>query len=297
VFMQALTGAIRLGGGTAAVQGAGGNAVGATGAPNVNLLASGPVDLVADGTGGAFVDAGAGNITSTQGTWRIWADSWNGEVRGPVTPGGAMPDLYGCAYGLCHPDLQNNHFLYASQPTITVTIGDATRDTNSANPAFTWSVAGLRPGDDPKLALSGTAWTPAGPNAAPGTYAIGGTFTSPEGYRVNVTPGLLTVTQGQQPPPPPPPLSPAVPGGLFGASGLQTFYSDAQRSFVYDSNLAGVMSRGSTSVCTGSNQPLASNLPAAAIADTLAVEWRRVRSQPNLNSCVIVNRQHGCGDF
>ncbi|WP_277187822.1 S-layer family protein [Caballeronia sp. BR00000012568055] len=300
VFMQALTGAIRLGGGMTALQGLGADAVGATGAPNVNLQASAAVDLVADGAGGSFVNAGAGNITATPGTWRIWADSWNGEVRGPVTPGGAMPNLYGCTYGSCNPNLQNNHFLYAAQPTVTVVIGDTTRDTNSANPAFTWQVTGLHPGDDPKYALNGTAWTAAGADAAPGKYAIGGAFTSPEGYRVNVIGGVLTVTQGQQPPPPPPPppsTPPAAPGGLFGASGLQTFYSYTQRSFVYDSNLAGVMTRGSTGVCTGSNQPLASNLPADAAADSLAVEWRRVRSQPNLNSCIIVNRQHGCGDF
>ena len=88
-----------------------------------------------------------------------------------------------------------------------------------------------------------------------------------------------------------------APGALFTQTGLQTFFTDTQHSFLYDNNLAGVMTRGGKSVCTGSNQPLASNLPADTSADTLAVEWRRVRSQPNLNSCIIVNRPHGCGDF
>ncbi|KXV04314.1 hypothetical protein CR51_13800 [Caballeronia megalochromosomata] len=338
LFAQALAGNIGLGGGPVSTHGVGGG-LGASGAANVNASAGGAFNLVMDGAGGHFVNAGNGNLSSPA-KWRIWADTWNGETRGPVLPGGALPNRYGCAYGQCTPDPLNDTFLYTQRPTVTVTIDDEARDQGAANPALTWHRTGVRSVDSPDDAANGKTFTTADAGSGPGVYDIGGTFTSPEGYLVKVVGGKLTVNAAKRggggggggttspsggttgpggdtrttgpgggtkttlsgggtqttDPPPTNPLPPA-PGALFGQSGLQTFFSDAQRSFIYDSNLAGVMTRGGAGVCTGSNQPLASNLPADAAADALAVEWRRVRTQPNLNNCIIVNRQHGCGDF
>ena len=74
-------------------------------------------------------------------------------------------------------------------------------------------------------------------------------------------------------------------------AGLYEFFSNQQQTFVYENNLQG------TNICIGSSQPLFTGTPPGDAQDILAVEWKRVRSQPNLNSCLLVNSAHGCGDF
>ena len=273
LFARALTGNIGLGGGSAQLHGVG-NRLGASGATNVNLKTGGAFDLVMDGPGGHFVNAGAGNVSSGA-TWRIWADTQTGETRGAVSPGGTTPNVYGCVYGACNPDMQANHFLYAGSEG-----GDpGNGGPGNGGPGNGGPGNGGSGNGGPANGGSGNGGSANGGSANGNNGPIGGSSTAQD-------PNGDPITNQQN-----------APGTLFTQTGLQSFFTDAQHSFLYDNNLAGVMSRGGTSVCMGSNQPLASNLPADTAPDTLAVEWRRVRSQPNLNNCIIVNRPHGCGDF
>jgi hypothetical protein len=75
-------------------------------------------------------------------------------------------------------------------------------------------------------------------------------------------------------------------------TGLQTLFSAREQTFVYENNL-----QGGANICVGSNQPDFFSETPGEKADPLAVEWKRVRSQPNLSRCVVVDRQHGCDDF
>jgi hypothetical protein len=103
---------------------------------------------------------------------------------------------------------------------------------------------------------------------------------------VNEVPGTLTVLPLPIPNPPQGPVF-----NPLAQSGLQPLFSNQEQTFVYENNLQG------TNICVGSNEPLFSTTPVGEKQDILAVEWKRVRSQPNLNSCMLINAQHGCGDF
>ncbi|CAE6686848.1 beta strand repeat-containing protein [Paraburkholderia domus] len=246
--------------------------------PNTNLSAGGAVDLVMEN--GVFVDAGSGMI-SAGNAWRIWASTWNGEMRGSVQPNTAQPNFYGCLFGSgCSwggsVPTTGNHFVYVARPTVTVTAGGATRFAGAPNPPFTATSNGFVNGDSAAGALSGSVTSPANANSPGGQYPINPNFTSGVGYIVNEVPGTLTVI---------PILNPIA------QSGLQSFFSSQEQTFVYENNLQG------TNICIGSNQPLFSTTPPGDNQDILAVEWKRVRSQPNLNSCMLINSQHGCGDF
>ena len=85
--------------------------------PNTNLSAGGAVDLVMET--GVFVDAGSGMI-SAGNAWRIWASTWNGEMRGSVQPNTAQPNFYGCLFGSgCSwggsVPTTGNHFVYVAR--------------------------------------------------------------------------------------------------------------------------------------------------------------------------------------
>lgn len=283
---QALSGGIGLGGGAA-------QASGPTGHATVDLHAGDNLDLVMEN--GVFSNAGSGTL-GTGDAWHVWALTWEGETRGGIEPGNALPNFYGCSFGAgCTwggvVPLATNHFVYVKQPSVTVTATDESRPFGAPNPPFRYTTSPLVNGD-PSGSVSGSFSSAADANSAPGDYPITGSFTSPVGYRVDVVPALLTVEPLQraviaEPEPPPPP----TPGGLFPVSGLQTFFSDRERSFVYENNMGGL------NVCVGSNQPIASLLHGDDTADRLAIEWKRVRTQPNLNNCIVINSQHGCGDF
>jgi hypothetical protein len=170
--------------------------------------------------------------------------------------------------------------VYAEQPTLTITIGGETRIRGSANGPFGFTVSGLLSGDQLGSSLvAGPLGSPATPASPGGTYPISGTFSSPTGYNVVVTSGTLTVQD------------PLVNGGVFNRSGLQPLFTAQEDSFVYESNLGGV------NICVGTNEPILALQEAEGAADTLAAEWKRVRSRPNLNNCLVVSGQHGCGEF
>jgi filamentous hemagglutinin family protein len=274
-------------GNLAAISDTGRVSLGSVGSPT-HLSAGGSIDLVMQNV---VFDNAAGGTLSAGNAWRVWAGSRDQqENRGGIEPGGTQPNFYGCVYGgICswngQPSLSvvpgnSNHFVYAEQPTLTITIGGETRIRGSANGPFGFTVSGLLSGDQLGSSLvAGPLGSPATPASPGGTYPISGTFSSPTGYNVVVTSGTLTVQD------------PLVNGGVFNRSGLQPLFTAQEDSFVYESNLGGV------NICVGTNEPILALQEAEGAADTLAAEWKRVRSRPNLNNCLVVSGQHGCGEF
>ncbi|MEC5408459.1 filamentous hemagglutinin N-terminal domain-containing protein [Paraburkholderia sp. MPAMCS5] len=267
---QSATGNIGLGGGAASPGGP-------TGGANTNLSAGGSIDLVMEQ--GVFTNEGSGTL-SAGNAWRTWALTWNGETRGNVEPNTAQPNFYGCRFGAgCSwsgtVPATGNHFVYVDRPTVTVTADGKTRPIGAPNPPLTYTVSGLINQDSAAATLSGNVSSAATPASPAGRYSINPDFVSGVGYVVNNVAGTLTVEQ----------VAPVA------QSGLQTLLGNDERTFVYENNLQG------TNICIGSNQPLFTTAPSGDAQDLLAVEWKRVRSQPNLNSCMVLNGQHGCGDF
>lgn len=204
--------------------------------------------------------------------WRVWADTWVGETRGGIAGSGLLPNLYNCAYlGLCGVSVSpgDNHFIYAQRPTATVVIGNASRPAGFNNPLFTWSITGLILGDR-GAGFSGAVGTAATRSSLPGAYAINGSFTSAEGYLVNVVPGTLTVGGFPQIPKP-------------------DVVRDLPTTWLYDRNI------GPPPICFATG-PLEGDR-ASQGNDVLAREWSRVRSRPNLTSCVDTEKRNGCADF
>lgn len=150
------------------------------------------IDLV---TAGSFQNSGAATL-SASGGWRVWSNTWVGEVRGGLVGSGATPNLYGCAYlGACGVTVTStdSHFIYVTQPVATVTMDDIIREYGLNNPAFTFSVTGAILGDAATSVAAGAASTTAAIGSDVGTYAITGSYTSPSGYQINFVPGTLTV--------------------------------------------------------------------------------------------------------
>lgn len=204
--------------------------------------------------------------------WRVWADTWVGETRGGLAGSGPLPNFYHCAYlGLCTVTVTpgDNHFIYAQQPTATVVIADASRTVGAPNPFFIYSLTGLILGDT-GAGFSGSMFSAALPGSPPGLYPINGTFTSAEGYAVRVVPGQLRVSGL--------PLLPSV-----------DVVREPLTSYLYDRNI------GQAPICLATG-PLDGDR-AQQGADVLAREWSRVRSRPNLLSCVNTERRNGCSDF
>jgi len=232
-----------------------------------NVSSTGGTDLVA---GSRFRNLGGYTITGAP--WRVWADTWVGETRGGLAGSGLYPNLYHCAYsGLCTVGIPAgaNHFIYAQQPVATVRIGNATRPFGFPNPLFSYTLDGLILGDT-GAGFAGFMFSPALRTSPLGVYPINGTFTSAEGYAVNVVPGNLLVA-GMPDLPRPDTLR------------------DLPVTWLYDRNM------GPPPICfaTGSLE----GDRAVQGADVLAREWSRVRSRPNLSSCVDTEKRNGCADF
>jgi filamentous hemagglutinin family protein len=273
-------------GNLSAIAGDGAIALGTPGAPT-RLSAGGNIDLVMEH--GVFDNASGGTL-GAGGAWRVWASTRNGENRNGVDPGGAQPNFYGCVYGgICSWNGQpsqnvvpadGNHFVYADRPKITVTIGNQTRGEGAANGPFGFDVSGLLGGDRRGSSIvAGRLGSSATATSVAGAYGIDGTFSSPVGYEVVVVPGTLTVTPMQ------------LQGAVFNTTGLQPLFTAQEQTFVYESNL------GAINICVGTNEPILALQQPEGEADTLAAEWKRVRSRPNLNNCLVVNGQHGCSEF
>ena len=232
-----------------------------------NVSSTSGTDLVA-----ASRFQNTGGYTIAGAPWRVWADTWVGETRGGLAGSGLYPNLYHCAYsGLCAVSIPAgaNHFIYAQQPVATVLIGNATRPFGYPNPLFSYLVTGLILGDT-GAGFAGFVFSPALQASPPGVYPINGAFTSAEGYRVNVVPGNLFV------------------GGVPNLPRPDAL-RDLPATWVYDRNI------GPPPICFATG-PLDGDR-AAQGGDVLAREWSRVRSRPNLSSCVDTEKRNGCADF
>ena len=226
-------------------------------------------DLVAATT---FQNAGGGSLGGAP--WRVWADTWVGETRGGLAGSGPLPNYYHCAYlGLCTVSItpNDNHFVYAQQPTVTVNIGSFARNVGVPDPTFTYTLSGLILGDT-GAGISGTMGSTATLQSPSGVYPVFGTFTSAEGYAVNVVPGTLTV--GSFLPQP---------------ARFVDVLREEPTTYVYDRNM------GQAPICLATG-PLQGDR-AQQGNDVLAREWSRVRTRPNLTSCVDTERNNGCADF
>ena len=144
------------------------------------------------------LDNTAGRSINASTRWRVWADTWVGEVRGGLAGSGTLPNLYGCSYAVAcslTPAAAANTFIYARRPTLTVTVDNKTRVYGDANPAFTLSANGLINGDLLANVLSAAPATAATPASSVGNYAItSGTVASLAGYLLTVVNGSLAVT-------------------------------------------------------------------------------------------------------
>jgi filamentous hemagglutinin family protein len=232
-----------------------------------NVSSGSGTDLIA---AARFQNAGAFTIAGAP--WRVWADTWVGETRGGLAGSGVTPNLYHCAYlGLCTVSISpgDNHFIYAQQPVATVVIGDANRVYGAPNPLFTYSITGLILGDR-GLGFSGAPSTTANAFSPPGFYPITGSFSSAEGYLVNVVPGNLRVS-----------VPPSLP--------LPDVLREVPNTYTFDRNI------GAPPICFATG-PLGGDR-AQQGDDLLAREWSRVRSRPNLTSCIDTERKNGCADF
>jgi filamentous hemagglutinin family protein len=232
-----------------------------------NVSSTSGTDLIA---ASRFQNAGAFTIAGAP--WRVWADTWVGETRGGLAGSGLTPNLYHCAYlGLCTVSISpgDNHFIYAQQPVATVVINDANRFYGAPNPLFTYSITGLILGDR-GLGFAGAPSTTANAFSPPGFYPITGSFTSAEGYLVNVVPGSLRVN-----------LQPSLP--------LPDVLREVPNTYTFDRNI------GAPPICFATG-PLGGDR-AQQGDDLLAREWSRVRSRPNLTSCIDTERKNGCADF
>ncbi|MEO8060168.1 MAG: MBG domain-containing protein [Burkholderiales bacterium] len=157
-------------------------------------IAASTLDLVTSGT---FQNSGNSTITVSN-RWHLFADTWAGEARGGLAGNGALPNVYGCSFGVTcaiTASETNNTFIYAQRPTLAVTVDNQTRIYGDANPTFTISSNGLLNGDVLANVVGGTPSTTANEGSNVGSYAIAGTaLTSPAGYLLAVTSGALAVT-------------------------------------------------------------------------------------------------------
>jgi len=252
----------------------------------------GGADLVAANT---FQNPGGGSLGGAP--WRVWADTWVGETRGGLAGSGAFPNYYNCAFlGACGVTVTpaDNHFIYRQQPTATVTIGSFQRTVGTANPPFGFTVSGLILGDT-GAGIGGTTSSPADAASPPGSYPVDGSFTSAEGYAINVVPGQLRVVALEvvPPPPVPPAAPPPAPREAPRADILPRFVDvlrEEPTTWLYDRNI------GIAPICLASSAPLTGDR-AVQGNDVLARQWSMVRTRPNLTSCLDTERTNSCGDF
>jgi hypothetical protein len=144
---------------------------------------------------GEAIDTGGHTLApGGSGSWRVFADTWAGENRSGLAPSLPHPNFYNCAYGdTCAAAISGNRFIYRMQPTLMLIPDNVTRGYGAANPAFTFTPAGLVNGDTLADALSGGYTTSALQSSSVGVYPIAGSFTSPVGYAIDARSGFLQI--------------------------------------------------------------------------------------------------------
>jgi filamentous hemagglutinin family protein len=146
-------------------------------------------------TGGVFLNPNNSQLTAGGGSWRVFADTWDDEVRGNLAPTQPRPNYYGCTWDSdCSAGIAGNHFFYRARPQLTIRADDAAREYGDADPVLRYSGSGLVNGDSLLDAALGGYASTAPLTASVGSYATNGSFTSPVGYQIVALPGTLAVT-------------------------------------------------------------------------------------------------------
>ena len=150
-----------------------------------------------------------------------------------------------------------------------------TRFYGMPNPAFSGTITGFRNGDTVQSVFGNASpwYSPAGIFAVPGFYPIYGSG-SAQNYVLVQAPGNATALRVLEP------LAPDRPIDIVG---------DPPNTYLYDRNFAGAPA-------CAVNASL-SDEGLAAAGDTLANEWSKVRTRPNLVNCFDSERRSRCGDF
>ena len=325
----------------------------ATGASDITLVA----DRVFMNPANATLLPGGG------GHWKVYADTWVGEIPGPLTGTGPTPNLYNCGFNaVCTapPSGTENMFVYRQQPRVDIALNvpNPFRTYGSPNPPFNFTATPLVKQDRFGTAVTGAYATGASAASNVQSYPIDGRFTSPAGYLVVATPGTLRVdpatlaylatpvvrlvgTTG-------PPLTGSVSGFVNGdtqagaTTGTPAFSTPASITAPpgrYAINGAGLAARnyvfvqapsnatalrvepaifgltpsiykdvtfetsalygknfGVQRLCAGTG-PLARADGAPDSTDLLAVEWSRVKGNPNLSNCIGLVQRFSCDNF
>ena len=256
------------------------------GQPITMLGANSQLDLVA---AALFQNPASATLTNgTGGAWRIWSNTWQGSTRGALAGSGPTANLYGCAFGdtgACSLSgvaipTAGNHFYYRARPTVAITADSQSLVYGQPIPPLTYATSGLVNGDTAAAIVSGAPSTLATSTSPPQRFAIdAGSLAAGNGYRLAFTPGTLDIG------------APAITGaGLPGQFDFRSF-AQSQRSDVYGVNFS------LPNVCTAS-----STLRDPADSDNrgappLAIEWSRLRNQPQLTSCLNLRDAGDCAAF
>ncbi|MEZ0469744.1 beta strand repeat-containing protein [Luteimonas salinilitoris] len=160
--------------------------------------------------------------------------------------------------------------------TLTYVADPFTRFFGQPNGVLTGTVTGFRNGDTLADATIGTLAfvTGADPGSPPGQYAITGVGLDAGNYAFVQAAANLTALRVD--------FTPVTPTSVD----LIRLPTD---SYVYDRNIGMLPMCPVTGPLDGTRQDQE--------GDQLGREWARVRSRPNLTSCVSSERRNGCGDF
>jgi filamentous hemagglutinin family protein len=256
------------------------------GQPIAMLGAGSQLDLVAatlfQNPAGATLSNGAG------GAWHVWSDSWTGSARGGLAGSAPAANLYGCAYGdtsTCSLSgvaipAGGNRFYYRSRPTLSIAADAQTVTFGAPIPPLTYATSGLVNGDAAAAIVSGAPSTLATSTSPPARFSIDvGSLAAGSGYRLAFVPSTLDV------------IAPTIV-----ADGLTSHFDFKSVALETRSDVYGV-NFSLPNVCTA-----ASTLRDAVDADArgappLAIEWSRLRNQPQLTSCLNLREAGDCAAF
>ncbi len=134
-------------------------------ASTLTIAANGSVTSAASGdaivlaTPGGFINqAGSGAIATPNGRWLVASSGAAAEVRGGLNGTSYYGDAYNFAtHAFASAPKAGNRFVYADQPTVTVTAINGSGIYTSEAQSVAYSVAGLLHGDTVAQALQGTA--------------------------------------------------------------------------------------------------------------------------------------------
>ena len=169
--------------------------------PIGTVVSSSASDIVL-AAGTKFVNNAGSGALLPSGRWLVYSTSPADSIEGGLA--GAGVRLYNRTYAADPPASipAGDHLVYVAQPTLAVTANNQSRSYGDANPAFTFSLAGLVSDDGytdtaSDALLTGAATTTATTTSpvAGSPYAITqGTVASGAGYALSFTDGQLTVS-------------------------------------------------------------------------------------------------------